>query len=460
MKDGKMKRSAAENTIIVIASMMLVYLLISLYFMNHFFTNTVINGVNVSLKSQEDVNRSLQDHIRNYKLQLVERNGEIEDIWGMEIGLEYNEKNNISEILRRQDSLKWIFSLFKNHEEYTGGLFLYNEKDLESKINDLHCINNRRIEPRNVDFKYSAGSYELVEEVYGNIVRRDRLYIAIRSGILMGETSLDLNEKLCYENPQYTLSSAKTLETKKLLDKYVTTSVTYIFDSPKEQLDGNMIHKWLSVDNNLDVKIDRSEVKKYVKELGKKYDTVGIARNFKTSTGKIVEVKGGLYGWKIDQKAETEVLLENIRNGQILIREPLYAQRALFRSENEIGNTYVEINITRQHLWFYKEGKLIIHGPVVTGNPNTGNSTVTGTNMLNYKQKDAVLSGPGYMAPVTYWMPFYGNIGVHDASWRHSFGGEIYKRVGSHGCVNAPLYLAKIIFEQISEGTPFISYEE
>jgi lipoprotein-anchoring transpeptidase ErfK/SrfK len=61
---------------------------------------------------------------------------------------------------------------------------------------------------------------------------------------------------------------------------------------------------------------------------------------------------------------------------------------------------------------------------------------------------------------VTYWMPFYGNIGVHDASWRHSFGGEIYKRVGSHGCVNAPLYLAKIIFEQISEGTPFISYEE
>ncbi|WP_349947918.1 peptidoglycan binding domain-containing protein [Lacrimispora sp. BS-2] len=460
MKDGKSKRGAVEKAIIVIASMVLVYLLISLYFTNHFFTNTVINGVNVSLKSLKDVDQSLQDHIRNYKLQLVERNGEIEELWGKEIGLEYNDKNNISEILRQQDSLKWIILLFRNHEEYTGGVFFYNETALEDKINNLHCINNLRIEPRNVDFKYSGGSYELVEEVYGNIVRKDRLYIAIRSGILMGETTLDLNEKHCYENPQYTLISDKAFETKKLLDKYVTTSVTYSFDNLKEQLDGNMIHKWLSVDDDLDVKLDRPEVKKYVKELGEKYDTVGIARNFKTSTGKIIEVQGGLYGWKIDQKAETEALLENIKNGQILIREPVYAQRALFRSENEIGNTYVEINITKQHLWFYKDGKLIIHGPVVTGNPNTGNSTVTGTNMLNYKQKDAVLSGPGYQAPVTYWMPFYGNIGVHDARWRRSFGGEIYKRNGSHGCVNAPFYLAKIIFEQIGEGTPFISYKE
>jgi len=70
------------------------------------------------------------------------------------------------------------------------------------------------------------------------------------------------------------------------------------------------------------------------------------------------------------------------------------------------------------------------------------------------------LTGPGYAADVKYWMPFYGNIGVHDASWRRSFGGEIYKRNGTHGCVNAPVYLAKVIFEHIEEGVPIISYEE
>jgi lipoprotein-anchoring transpeptidase ErfK/SrfK len=85
---------------------------------------------------------------------------------------------------------------------------------------------------------------------------------------------------------------------------------------------------------------------------------------------------------------------------------------------------------------------------------------MTGTFLLNYKQKDVTLTGPGYEAGVTYWMPFYGNIGLHDASWRSSFGGQIYKTRGSHGCVNAPKYLAKIIFEYIEEGTPIICYEE
>jgi lipoprotein-anchoring transpeptidase ErfK/SrfK len=97
---------------------------------------------------------------------------------------------------------------------------------------------------------------------------------------------------------------------------------------------------------------------------------------------------------------------------------------------------------------------------VVTGNPNRGNSTVRGAYMVNYKQKGATLSGPGYEVKVSYWLPFYGNMGIHDATWRSSFGGEIYKSRGTHGCVNAPFYLAKTIFENIEEGIPVIVYED
>lgn len=57
-------------------------------------------------------------------------------------------------------------------------------------------------------------------------------------------------------------------------------------------------------------------------------------------------------------------------------------------------------------------------------------------------------------------MLFNVHIGIHDASWWYFFGGDIYKRNGSHGCVNTPLYLAKRIFENIEEGTPIICYEE
>ena len=211
---------------------------------------------------------------------------------------------------------------------------------------------------------------------------------------------------------------------------------------------------------NLDVKINRKAINDYIKWLAHKYDTVGARRKFAASTGKTVEVEGGLYGWKIDQDSEAKALIENILQADKIEKEPVYAQKAFSRGENDIGDTYIEINITRQHLWFYKDGKLIAQGSVVTGNPAKGYDTVTGTYFIEYKEKDSVLSGPGYDAKVKYWMPFFGNMGLHDASWRSAFGGEIYKRNGTHGCVNAPRYLAKRIFESIEEGVPVIIYEE
>ena len=454
------KSKGTGNVIIFIALILLIYLLISIYFSKHSFFNTVINGVDVSLKTHEDIELIIRNHVKDYKLQLAERNGEIEEIIGRDIGMVYNEKNSIDKVYPGRSSFKWIISLLTEQKYYVGDLFVYNKENLENKISGLNCLNTDIIEPKNVRFKYTNGSYKVIDEVYGNKIIKDELYEDIEMSILKGVRKLDLNENLCYENPRFTLSSEETFETKNLLNEYVKAKITYKFGSEKETLDGNIISEWLSVNKNLKAVINEIAVMRYVKELSKKYDTVGIARNFKTSLGKIVEVSGGLYGWKINREAETKALLENIKHGNVFEKEPIYTQKALYRAENEIGNTYVEVNITRQHLWFYKNGKLITQGSVITGNPNRGHSTVLGTYMLNYKQKGATLTGPGYEAPVTYWMPFFGNIGIHDASWRYSFGGEIYKRSGSHGCINAPIYLAKTMFDNIKEGTPIICYEE
>lgn len=462
IKIEKLSKSdvTAKPFIILVASVILIYLLISLYFSNHFFFNTEINGVNVSLNAYDDADHIMKRFIKDYELQLIERNGETDELTGQEIGMQYNEKNSMSNIHHIQKAFQWITALFKGQKYYVKDLYIYNKEYLIKEIDQLHCLNKDMIEPQSVKFKYSKGSYEVINEIEGDQIIKSKLSNAIKLSILKGETKLDLNEKHCYEIPKYTINSGKTHKTKDLLNRYVSTRINYKFGSENEILDGNKINEWLSVDENLDVVINIKAVKKYVTELSRKYDTVGIARNFKTSLGKVVEVKGGLYGWKINQEAETQELLENIKLGKAFAKEPVYKQKALSREDNEIGNTYVELNITRQHLWFYKDGKLIVHGSVVTGNPNRGNSTVVGTYMLNYKQKGATLKGPGYEVGVSYWMPFYGNMGIHDASWRYAFGGDIYKRKGTHGCVNAPLYLAKKIFENIKEGIPVISYEE
>ncbi len=453
-------REVIEKIIILIASMALLYLIISLYFTKHFYFNTVINGVDVSLKSYNNAEETIKNYIKDYDLKLIERDGSTDSIKGQEIGMEYNKKVNISSVYCSQNSFQWVSSLLGEQKHDIKELFVYDRNKLEQKINRLNCLNRVIIEPQNVKFKYINGSYEVMKEVDGNKVRKDILQQAIIANILTGKTTLDLNENHVYEAPNYTLNSKKTLQTKNLLNKYVSTSITYQFGNEYEILGGQIINKWLSVDGNIDVVINNAAVRGYINELAKKYDTVGITRKFKTSTGKIVEVSGGLYGWKMNQEAESKALLNNIKSGEVIEKEPIYLQKAFARGDNEIGNTYVEINITKQHVWFYKDGKFIVGGAVVTGNPNRGNATVTGTNMLNYKQKEVTLTGVGYEANVTYWMPFYGNIGLHDARWRYAFGGEIYKTRGSHGCVNAPVYLAKKIFENIEEGTPMISYEE
>lgn len=120
----------------------------------------------------------------------------------------------------------------------------------------------------------------------------------------------------------------------------------------------------------------------------------------------------------------------------------------------------MEIDLTNQRMLFYKDGIAIVDTPVVTGNPNIqGNETPTGCFAIDGMKSPSVLTGEGYAQAVTYWMPFAGNVGIHDATWRSDFGGSIYIFNGSHGCVNTPYDQARIIYENIGIGAPVVVYK-
>ena len=101
----------------------------------------------------------------------------------------------------------------------------------------------------------------------------------------------------------------------------------------------------------------------------------------------------------------------------------------------------------------------MLESDFVSGNVSRGHTTPPGIFSITYKQRDAVLKGEGYASPVKFWMPFNGGIGFHDASWRSSFGGSIYKNGGSHGCVNMLYDKAKELFENVYAGMPVICYD-
>ena len=59
-------------------------------------------------------------------------------------------------------------------------------------------------------------------------------------------------------------------------------------------------------------------------------------------------------------------------------------QKGVCRGENDFGDSYLEINITRQHIWYYKQGKLIAQGDIVSGNVSNGNGTPLGIYEITY----------------------------------------------------------------------------
>ena len=147
--------------------------------------------------------------------------------------------------------------------------------------------------------------------------------------------------------------------------------------------------------------------------------------------------------------------------------EIAYLASAIMEQRNEtheaiytVSGTYIEIDITNQVLYYYRDGILSFTTDVVTGNLGTGKGTPTGVYSIRGKATDMTLVGTGYSSHVDYWMNFIGNsYGIHDADWRSSFGGTIYKTNGSHGCVNVPPEVMGTLYDMVEVGTPVVLYE-
>lgn len=445
--------------IISLCILLIVYVGMSIYFLNHFYFGSTIDCVSISGKTVKEAEKEMSSRLMNYTLKLKERGGRTEQIKAADIDMKYTSYKDVQSLKEKQHPFAWISAIFNAEDFKTKQKISYDEELLEDQINKLSCLDSRFVtEPKNPGFAYVSGKYVVLKEQAGNKIDKDILYNKVADAIVKGENTVDLEAACCYIKPQYTANSPEVIEAKNTLNKYVSSKTTYVLGKRNEIVDGSVINKWLEVNNNYDIILDEKKAEAYLSSIFSRYDTVGKERTFNTSSGKSILISGGDYGWMINASKEAQDLVAVIRQGQTILKEPQYSQTALANDNNDIGNTYVEIDITKQHLWYYKNGSLIVQGDVVTGNVSNSHSTPAGIYRLKCKQKNAVLRGPGYSCPVEFWMPFNGGIGLHDASWRSEFGGEIYKTNGSHGCINAPYYVAETVFKNIEEGTPIICY--
>jgi lipoprotein-anchoring transpeptidase ErfK/SrfK len=206
--------------------------------------------------------------------------------------------------------------------------------------------------------------------------------------------------------------------------------------------------------------VDEAKAAEYLYQLALQTNTAYGKHTFKTSGGNTITVNGGSYGWRIDREAELKRLVTDIKSANGVNREPAYKQRGKIRTSTyeDIGDSYVEVSITQQHLWVYKNGRQVVSTAVVTGNTAAGHGTTPGVYYIAYKARHATLKGEDYETPVSYWMPFNGGQGIHDSWWRGAYGGSIYRGGGSHGCVNTPPSQVPQVYANVEAGTPVIVY--
>ncbi len=443
-----------------------VYIGFAVFFHSHYLFHTEINGIDCSMKSVEQAEDSMRKHVSDYTLTLKESGGEQESIPGSSISIEYVPGGQLEEFMKEQDYFLWPKSLWEHPRIETEIGVKYDEAALAEAIAGLGCMNPETQTPStDAHPQFQDGQFVVAPEIVGTQINMEVFNAKVAEAISGFRPSLDLSGSGCYALPRFVSDSPEVVAAKDTMNSYLGANITYDFNPHTEVVDAALISQWIMVDGDMNVTFNQDAVRAYVQSLADKYNTKGRARPFTTATGNVVTVEGGGYGWLMDQEAEYNALLANIQNKETVTREANYSSRGASHGDADVGNTYAEVDLTNQRMYFIQNGQVVLQSDCVTGNPNRGNATPQGWYSLAWKQRNRTLRGTRrpdgtyeYETPVKYWMPFNGGIGFHDASWQASFGGQRYRTHGSHGCVNLPTSVAAQLYGLLMDGMPVVCH--
>ena len=447
---------------IVFAVIVVIYIGMSVFFMSHFYFRTTLNGNSVSGYSANKIHDNWKEDINNYSLKIVESDGTESELLGADIDLTLQWDDTIANMISKQNGFEWPIKLFKPDNLTSEAIVTFDEDKLDTVIDGFSFMDESKqkmpIDATVSDYDEDNG-FTLVESVPGTAINRPILKKAVETALYGLAGTYQITEGNGYFAPKVTNDNEKLLSAIETMNKYIDSVIEYEVGSETETLDVSTFADWISINDKQKIEIDEEKVAEFIDEMEAKYNTFGKTKSLATSYGTTINVGNCHYGWQIDPELEAEAIVNDIKGGEKVTRDFNYKYTAASHSGNDYGNSYVEINLTAQHLFLYKDGNLVIESDFVSGNVSNGNATPTGVFGVTYTEKDATLRGDNYATPVSFWMPFNGNVGMHDATWRSSFGGSTYKRSGSHGCINLPYSAAQTIFNTVSAGYPVFVYE-
>lgn len=515
---------AVSITIVCILAVAIgVYLYYGYQHKDEFFKGTTINGMDVGGMTVEEVEAIFADTASTYKITVTAKEGKSVEINAADIDYHFVSDGSVQKISDEQIWWQWVIGyLMQGHGNHEATVpIAYDKETLKAVMNSWDFMNKDNwVAPVDSVLTYEENQYVVTDHVDGNTIDENILLDALVAAIDSGADALNVEETGAYVMPTVTSDDEVLNANAKTLNDQANCTITYNMpDGTTKVINKDLLLTWMSTDETgryyRDDAVFNEKIAAFVQEINTVIESCnGSKVTFNSSNSgnpRQISVRSYLSGaWVLNVEEETAQLTEEIYSNTTTTREPVYSARR-FQGSGPLGDTYVEIDMSAQHLWYYEGGTLQLECDIVSGTyTDTSRRTPEGIYSLDYKQEDRVLRGPKvkvvtevkvpvevtvpgtdpvldeegnvitegtppttkieykteqkeeekyeYEQPVDYWMPFNGGIGMHDAGWRGSFGGTIYKYSGSHGCINMPHSKAAELYSMIEKGCTVVCY--
>lgn len=450
-----------NKKIIIGVSVVSVFLLglyagISTSYSEKFIPGTMVGSEDISGKTVAEANDVLQKRYSGKSYVVKENGKEVTRVTGKDIGMEGDFESYLADVNENQNKWSWIVSGVTGSQknELPSGI-AFDEEKFKNKFDQVEFNSGERTASEDATVELSGGSFKIRPEIYGNTLDIEKVNSKIRDEIAKGNSDIEIKD--CYIQPELKSDDPELEAGLDEINKLKDVSITYNIAGNKIEVPKETITSWIIYDTESGVTLDQEAVKTYLSELSSKYSTLEKVRSFNSTLKGNISIGGGVYGWIIATNTETELLTEEFLKGEDIERTPKISGTGYHSDGTDIGNSYIEVDLTAQHMWLYKDGSLVIDTAIVSGNPNKGNATPTGVFYVWKKQQDKILRGEDYATPVSYWLPIdWTGVGIHDANWQSSFGGDLYLTRGSHGCINTPMNIVSQLYNMIDVGIPVI----
>ena len=468
-----MKKTTKRLVLAVLLFLLLLltgYFILAFYYREGFSVNTWINGVYCTGKTVEEVNSELLLRTEAPNIVIVDREGTEYTISLAEADYQADYSNVLEHYRQEQNPFLWVDNVLFHSRRELSPTVTVDVDGLRRAYNALDFVQTEQKIIKDYSLTRDAEGAYVFTDGLSDRIDLEKAFLALKQIVENGQETLNLQESGCYYEITPDESQKALRNLWKEIERFQTCDIVYCFGEERHPMTAADCAFFLTAENGLPVQdekgsfvLDEEAVTAYVQSLAEEYDGYGRTRQFHSTRGDVITIDGGTYGSKMDRKKETAYLLEHlldpgVHTGTPQSHIPSYEREAFCYGKNDIGDTYIEVDMTQQKMYYYEKGELRLETDVVTGNMRRRMGTPEGVNFVYNKQKDRVLRGPGYASPVKFWMPVKGGIGIHDAGWRKEFGGDIYQTAGSHGCINTPKDKMEELFDCVQIGTPVVMF--